>query len=360
MPPAPFGPGSPYPAGPSVDGFAPPAKKKRTWLWVALGLVVLLVVGGGIAGYVLLKDDGKAAISKAAQQYYQAIADADSSAAIDHLAAKPSSTALLTDDVLAASKKAAPISDITTAVESSSGDEAQVTVTYQMGSKNVEQSVTVTKVDSTWKVADGTATVDLTPAGTGSLPLELNGSPVDAPSKAVLFPGSYTVTTTAPYVVVSDNTFTVTDVGSVEVGAVTATLTDDGVDAFQTAVRASVDACVAATTIEMDCASQPMASTLADGTVLTDGSIQRTLSADAQTWLDALDPTLDADDPTLASVTWPDGTVGVTVYAHGTRDGLEGSGSITALDDPSVNAVFPFGRPEVDMSDPDNLTVTWH
>lgn len=352
VPPGPYGPGPQYPAGPPGAGFAPPAKKKRVWLWVAIVLGVLLLVGAGVAAYLLFgKDDGKAAIDKTAQQFYQAIADGDAAAALDQLATKPSSTALLTDDVLAASKAAAPISDITTTVESSTADEAQVTVKYRMGGKDVEQTLALQKTDGVWKVAEGTATVDLS-AGTGSLPLELNGTRLDATAQAVLFPGTYTLTTPTPYVTLSDNTFEVTDLGSVKVSTVTATLTDDGVAAFQTVVRESVDACVAATTIEMDCAWLPMGSTLSDGTELIDGTVQRTLSPEAQTWLDGLDPALDPDDPALASVPLPDiGTVGVTVFVHGMLNGREISGTI--------DAVFPFGSPTVNMSDPDNLTVTW-
>lgn len=323
---------------------------------------VLVLVAAGIAGYfLLLRDDGKAAISAAPERYFQAIADGDAAAALDQLAAKPSSTALLTDDVLAASKKAAPISGITTTIESSSTDQAQVTVVYQMGGKEVEQTLTVQKIDGTWKVEEGTTTVDLTTAGTGSLPLELNGSPVEAPSQVVLFPGSYTLTTPTPYVVLSDNTFEITDIGSVEASAVTTTLTDDGVTAFQTAVRGSVDACVAATTIAMDCAWLPMGTTLGNGTELVDGTVQRTLTAQAQAWLDALDPVLDADDPALASVPQPDiSTVGVTVFAHGILNGQDVSGPVSSgTPDAPVDMVFPFGRPTVDLSDPDNLTVTW-
>ncbi len=358
--PGPYGPGPQYAALPPVDGSARP-KKKRTWLWVTLVVVALLLVGAGIGGYFLLRDDGKAAISEAAQQYYQAIADGDAAAALDRLASEPSSTALLTDDVLAASTKAAPISDIATVVESSTADEAQVTVEYQMGGQGVEQTLTVQKIDGDWKVGQGTATVDLTAAGTGSLPLQLNGSPVDEPSQAVLFPGSYTLTTTAPYVVLGDNTFEVTDIDVVEAAAVTATLTDDGVAAFQAAVRGSVDACVAATTIAMDCAWLPMASTLDNGTELVDGTIQRTLTPAAQTWLDELSPTLDTDDPALASVPQPDtATVGVTVFAHGIYGGQEVSGPISSgTPDAPVEMVFPFGRPTIDMSDPDNLAVVW-
>ncbi|MDR3068775.1 MAG: hypothetical protein LBU50_04655 [Cellulomonas sp.] len=319
-----------------------------------------MLVGAAAAVYfVFLKDDGKAAISQAPEQYFQAIADGDASAALDLLVAQPSSTELLTDDVLAASKKAAPISDITTTLESSSADEAQVAVVYQMGGEEVKQTLTVQKIDGAWKVEGGTATVDLTTTATGSLPLELNGSPVEASSQVVLFPGSYTLTTTAPYVVLSDNTFEITDLGSVEVSAATTTLTDDGATAFQTAVRGSVEACVAATTIAMDCAWLPMSATLGNGTELADGTIQRTLTAEAQAWLDALDPTLDADDPALASVLQPDiGTVGVTVFAHGTLNGQDVSGPI-AVTGTDVEIVYPFGRPTVDMSDPDNLTVTW-
>lgn len=339
-------------------GFPPPAKKKRTWLWVTLVVGALVLVGAVVGGYFLLmKDDGKAAIGEAAQQYYQAIADGDAATALDHLATEPSSTALLTDDVLAASKKAAPISDITTTTASSTADEAQVTVSYQMGGKDVEQTLDLRKTDGAWKIVEGTATVDLTTAGTGSLPLALNGSPVDAPSHAVLFPGSYSLTTTTPYVVLSDNVLEVTDIGSAEASAVTATLTDDGVTAFQAAVHESVDACVAATTIAMDCAWLPMASTLGDGTELVEGTIQRTLTPGAQAWLDALDPTLDAADPALASVSQPDvATVGVTVVAHGTLSGQEVSGPVRSG---TADLVFPFGSPTIDMSDPDNLTVTW-
>jgi len=337
-------------------------KKGRVWLWVAI-IVVLLLAGGAAAGYFLvLKGEEKAAPDEPVQQFYQALADGDAAGALALLDTKPASTALLTDDVLAASAKDAPITGVTTTVASSSDDEAQVAVSYTMGGQAVKQTLTVRKVDKVWKLVGATATVDLTNVGTGSLPLAVNGTPLKVPAptedeakptvEAVLFPGSYTLTTTTRYVTLSDNTFVVTDLGSTEVGDVTATLTDEGSAAVTQAIREAVDACVAAKTIHMDCTILQMGSTLNDGTELVEGTVERTATPQTQTWLDALEPTLDADNPAFATVEAPEfGVVGVKVFVHGVLDGREISGS--------MDTVFPIGRPKVNLSDPDNLTLTW-
>jgi len=355
-----------YGYGPGPQYGPPPKKKKRLWLWVAIVVVVLLVAGGAAAAYfLLLKGDKKAAPDEPVQQFYQALVDGDAAAALALLDTKPASTTMLTNSVVAASQKQAPIKDITTTVESSSAEEATVAVSYTMGGKAVDQTVTVRKVDNVWKVVGGTATVDLTDIGTGSLPLALNGAVLTAPQppaeeeddtkaeplEVVLFPGSYTLTTTTRYVTLSDATFVVTDPGSAQVGPVTATLTDEGAAAVTKVVRESFDACVATKTFHMDCAGVfQMTPTLSDGTELVEGTVERTATPETLAWLDETEPTL-GTDPAIAEIKRPEGIVGVRVYVHGILNGREIEGEI--------DATYPVANPVVDLSDPDNLTVSW-
>jgi len=329
----------------------PPAKKRKGPRIIGVVGVVLLVCAGLATGLLLLRDSGKPSPDKPVQLFYQALADGDAATALDQLATAPSSTALLTDEVLAQSQKAAAIRSITTTVSSSTKDEAEVVVKYKMGNQEVEQTLTVRKTDNGWKLVTGTAEVDLAGAGTGTLPLAVNDTPLTAGGAVVVFPGTYTLSTTTPLVALSNNTFSVTDLASVQVGTVTATLTAQGDRAVHQALRDSVDACAAQTTLTMSCSVFKPPSTFTDGTPIIDGRVERTLTPQTHAWIDGLTPTLDAEDPAFASVPRGDDDVGVLIVVYGERNGREVSAD--------YDGVFPFSPAWIDLTDPDNVVVTW-
>lgn len=359
----------PMPTAAQDPWVAPAEGRKRKVLWLvvagAAALVVVVAVGAFFLWSKVSGDGGaqasadrQAAIESAVSGYLGAVAEGDSAAALELLAAEPDSTRLLTDDVLAASTEAAAMTDIKVRVGTSTGGEAEVRASYRLGGTDVDQTFTVTERDGTWLVVDGTATVDLS-VSTGSLPLAVNGQAVPEASAVVLFPGSYTLTVAGDpgtYVTLGAATFQVTSSDNVKVPTIAATLTDDGVAAFRQAVRASVDACVASPNLESGCPGSGLdvPVSMNDGTVTTEGTVVRTLSAELSAELDALAPRLSGTNPDRAYVVAPNGLVNIAIT--GTRDGQTVAGDV--LNAQTGQPGFQLGTPEVDMTDP-ALPVTW-
>ncbi|MCL2092224.1 MAG: hypothetical protein FWH11_13665 [Micrococcales bacterium] len=374
------GPAGPYTFDPMLssdttqDGQAAPSpedekhqRQKRLRLVVvgALTLVLLLVI-------LLLantdSDEAQAAASASASRvtaaedavrgYLGAVSRGDASKALDYLAEKPTSTELLTDDVLAQSYDAANFTDINVRGRSSTDDTVEVKARYRLGDAGVDQTFTVKEDKGSWKIVEGTATVDLS-AAAGDLPLVVNGQKVKDSSQVVLFPGSYAITLTEEaekYIRLGTATFQVTNLDKVTLPAISATLTDDGVAAFREAVRASVEACVASVNLDSGCAGSGLdvPARLANGTTVTEGSVVRTLSPELSDALDALEPRLNTTNPAWAYATAPEGLVNIAISGTLDDQPVEGDVTNTATDAPG----FSLGTPRVDILN-QKLPVTW-
>lgn len=341
-------------------------KKRKTLRLVLAGVVTLLVV---FVAFLLLSPDGskaqaeasasasrEAAVETAVRGYLEAVARGDASRALDYLAEKPDSTELLTDDVLAASREAAKLTNVDVRARSGTGDSIEVKASYRLGDAGVDQTFTVKERNGSWKVVNGTATVDLS---AGDLPLAINGQAVSDSSAAVLFPGSYALTVagdTGKYVTLETTTFQVTNLNKVKVPTISATLTEEGAAAFRQAVRAAVEACVASPNLDSGCKGSGLdvPAELGDGTAVAEGTVVRTLSPELSAALDALAPRLYTTNPGRAYAAAPDGLVNLAIT--GTRDGQAVAGDITNAE--TGGPGFQLGTPEVDMSDP-ALPVTW-
>ncbi|WP_420112288.1 hypothetical protein, partial [Pseudactinotalea sp.] len=104
--------------------------------------------------------------------------------------------------------------------------------------------------------------------------------------------------------------------------------------------------CVSSNALETGC-GLTIPAELDEGTELDDGTLERTLTDDAQEALESLEPMIDYSDPTIASA----GYIGaVDVEAECTQG--DESGTCTILFAPSLSS------PSVVMTDPD-LPVTW-
>ena len=370
------GPYSPTPrptSRPAQDPWAEPDEgrgRKVLWLVVAGAVALVVVAVGGFFVWDKVSGDGgvqaaadrQAAAEAAVTSYLEAIAQGDAATALEQLAEEPDSTWLLTDDVLAASNEAAALTGIKVRAGEATGGAVAVKASYRLGDTDVDQTFTVTERDGTgstaWAVVDGTATVDLSVA-TGALPLAVNGQAVTSTSAVVLFPGSYTLTVAGDpgaYITLGTATFQVTGSDDVKTPTIAATLTDDGVAAFRQAVRASVEACVASPNLESGCPGSGLdvPASMSDGTVTTEGTVVRTLSAELSAELDALVPRLSGTNPARAYTVAPDGLVNIAIT--GTRNGQAVAGDVrNAL---TEQPGFQLGTPEVDMTDP-ALPVTW-
>ncbi len=359
----------PTPGAAQDPWVAPGEGRKRKTLWLVTGGAIALVVvvaAGAFFVWSKFSGDGGAqaaqdrqvAVEGTVTSYLEAIATGDAATALGHLAEEPDSTRLLTDDVLAASNETAALTGIEVRAGTATGSTAEVKASYRLGDTDVDQTFTVTERDGGWAIVDGTATVDLS-VSTGDLSLAVNGQAVTDASAVVLFPGSYALTVAgdpAAYVTLGAATFQVTSSGEVKAPTITATLTDEGVAAFRQAVRASVEACVASPNLESGCprSGLDVPASMEDGTVVTEGTVVRTLSPELSAEFDTLVPRLSGTNPARAFAVAPTGLVNIVVT--GVKDGQTVAGDVINGD---TNAPgFPLGTPEVDMTDP-ALPVTW-
>ncbi|MGW5921593.1 Rv0361 family membrane protein [Nocardia fluminea] len=165
--------GPEYPGGPDVFVPPPAPKKKRTGLFVALGIVALVVVGVVVTGVVLtlqgrtpLSSDEKQ-IDVAVRDFYD-ILDSDGFVAAAQLACQADRTEIdnLTPEQRAQFEKATvqvTIDDVKDIVIT--GDDAKATVTGQLtlsveGEEPDTESSTeehLTKEDGTWKICSAPA-----------------------------------------------------------------------------------------------------------------------------------------------------------------------------------------------------------
>jgi len=327
-------------------------------------VVVLVLGGGGTFAFVKSSQDkqsqkNRTEIKTTVEQYYNAIAAGNAAKALEALKNKPSSTALLTDKVLNSSD---PITDVSVVVMSQSGSKAEVEVTYSINGTSTKLKHTLERTDGkdaarVWQIADRLAQVDVS-AGAGSLPLLINEQPVPDPASVELFPGTYTLTADTEYVTLSNNTFTVTDRSMTKTDAVTATLTDDGADAFRAAVVESIIDCLDAWTISCDC-GESVDRVLGGGTEVTEGSVARVLTTEAENWLETFEPRLDTADPARITAPSHGSDVGFVVAAKGTTpegkavEGVIGPGN---SDEPRI---FLLGSPRAVIDSSGELDVTW-
>lgn len=285
----------------------------------------------------------------ALQGAFDGIVAGDAAAVLSHVEVDGDES-MLTDEVLAASAEIAPITNVVVTPPgeiSEYSPYADVDVTYTLGDTEVSQTYSVEDLDEdgSWVVSDLLADYYLYETYDG-LEILLNGSPV-ASEEFALFPGAYTFTTSTTYFTLDGTTtFQITEPYPTDSASFEPALTDDGVTAFRNAVSDAVDACVSSKKLKTGC-GLTLDKTLSDGTVLKDGTIDRTLTSEAKQTIKTMKPTLSYGNWTLAQGEY---IGGVDVVAEGTQDGTAVKGDI--LFPPSL------GRPSVDMTDPD-LEVLW-
>lgn len=301
----PAAPGAPQGWGPSQPpsalGLAPDGQKKG----LGTGAIIGIVVGGvavlaiiGVIAALLIAPKGQDAAARASSvvtTYLNALAGSDAETALAQLDSIPGDKSLLTDDVLKASNDLAPLTNVTVTTPSGVSDRdysIDVPVSYSIGDTVVDTVFTVSDYSGKGDFTIQPGTLELSvPTAVRGLDVTINGATVDSDSVTV-FPGTYEVETSTPnYALSGGTTVTLADPNDYagRFDDVTAALTDQGVEAFRTAVTNAVNACVASTTLTAGCGID-IPATLSDGTKIIDGTIKRTLSADAQAKLASLAP----------------------------------------------------------------------
>jgi hypothetical protein len=361
--------GAPQYGGPqqNVPYSAPAKPKRKLGTGALIGIVggsilvvVILVVGvvfgisriggltgGGGGGGGEAPAAQASSPSDAVSGYLTAVADGDAKTALGYLSSPPADSTLLTDEALAASNTLAPITEIDVPETEGEGGSADVTASYLLNGETVTTTFSTLDYDDDgkWELSGGTGSIYTKPFD--GLGLTINGQAVDAESVEV-FPGAYELATSLKnFTLTGPTTVTVTEpYQSAETTEIKPALTDEALVQFRGLVRAAGDACVASTTLAAGCGID-LPATISDGTQLADGTITRSLSADAYATLDSLEATPSYDNPTLVEGEYIGSP---SVEADCTKDGTTGRCSIYFA--PAL------GSPSVDMAS-DNPTVNW-
>ncbi|MFV0427793.1 MAG: hypothetical protein ACK5KU_12275 [Beutenbergiaceae bacterium] len=351
---------------PAQFGATPPGQpgggKPKTGLWIGLGAAAMVLVLVTVLAVVLLTgnrddeadestanptDTPSASVDPAAydapeaavEAYFDALIAGDSNTALSLVFPAPDDYSLLTDEMLTASADVAPISDVVVeAPQNPDGSISDIRVTYQVGDSTAQTSIAVTNRDDSWMVR-GYATLRA-PNRSEGLDITLNGFAIEDPDDMVVFPGAYEIGTSTTY-------FTFTGTTQVLVGTdysydfddAEPTLDEEGLTIFQEAIRADVEECIASTQLAGGCGLD-ISSQASGDLVPIEGTVSRTLSADAQASLSNLEPDLAYDNPFAVSVDSWIGRVETTLQCEDTSNGTTGpctSYSGNSLEDPVVD-----------------------
>lgn len=311
--------------------------------------VVAVMLPLSLTGCSLLGGGGPSP-AQVAEGYFTALADGDAKAAIKFLSVDKSETELLTDEVLAASLEAAPLDDIEIVDEGvkRSGGVDDLIVGFTLGGEPFESTLSLSDYDgdNVWEITSGALNYIEVYRFQG-LGLTINGAPFEG-EEAMVFPGTYELALAGEnFTLGEDPVVTAYDgYNAPDMSLLEPALTEEGLAGFRGAVRAAVDACIASTALAAGCGLE-IPGTLSDGTQMSDGTITRTLSAEAITTIDTMVPTLSFSNPTLAEGEF---IGGVTTSGQCSQNGR--SGTCDVLFGPSL------GRPSIDMGT-DELTVLW-
>ncbi|WP_163542437.1 hypothetical protein [Occultella kanbiaonis] len=234
--------------------------------------------------------------------YLQALAAGDAEAALAFLGSAPARSELMTDEVLAASNAIAPI----TAIEVTPVDPevafgtVDVSASYLLGAEQIDITLGVMGPyseddDTEWEIYGGYGSLYIG----DPLIAAVNGVPVTSASVNVFF-GAYQLSVADPRFALEGTT--VTTVTEEHTGGefdAQVVLSEAGLTEFRTLVNEAVATCIASTTLAAGCGIDLPATI--QGTTVTEGTVSRTLSADAQMTLDSLEADVDYADPRIVS-----------------------------------------------------------
>ena len=387
------------PQGPNPQG--PRRKLSRgALIGIISGAVAfVLLIGGsiiGIAASIGARSTPETRAVAAVEEYLTALSESDAKAALEHVDATGQVRKLLTDKVLKRSNELAPISDITVSPETESGRseyDVTVSVSFQAGEDTVKRTFDVYSYsEDSLYISDGLDHISDT-YGYDGLGFQVNGVELEAESYPV-FPGSYDFTLANPYFTFDTSKLNVNDPSdepdetpeTPESDAETTAaalsvqttksdkaaknaeaegtlvkiyteddtemlytmspkLTPEGEQTFRDLVRESLNACIADTSLKTACGMD--LSEFQDGIIPSEGTAQRSLTAESDALLNELTPVLDYENPAVVS-TYDYLTVDTTI--EGELDGQRGKAEVLFGGDP--------GSPSVDFSQ-DPPSVSW-
>lgn len=334
------------PGGPAQFSSQPPSgassgSNKKLLIGIVAGVLVLALVGLAIffatrkkttAGPGPTDPSSSAAAANpgdAVKGYLEAIAGGNAETALSYAKTTPTDTTFLTDAVLKTAMTNSPITDIKVSAPADSYSYANVGYSYKLGTRQINDDMSVEKIGDVWKVSDVAADVNLgSYSFTGKVPMMLNGVAVNA-SKIYLFPGTYTVTSGWKYVDYGTGKFVVDSPNAYPSASnLQPTLNAAGVAQFKALAKAKLDACMKAK--QLAPAGCGFAVRAPSGVKINPATISWAISYGADAIAKST-PKLEYDDPTSISEYLSIGLKGTAKATNGdTYSGTSYLGSTTA------------------------------
>lgn len=319
---------------PGYQQSQPPQKKKGLGVGAIIGIIVGAVVLLGVIVVLLIvfliPRGPEFNAAETTENYLTALADGDAEAALAMSEGGPSDTTLLTDEVLAQAQEIAPITDID--VEDGEDDNgtgiATISASYMVGDQQVNQDffLNLDEEANEWKISEAIVNDIFLSEGLLDIGVTVNGVAVESDSVPA-FPGGYLVETpNTTYALVGETTLVLAQpFESGSASDIEIELSEDGLAGWRQLVTDAVNACLAEKTLEAGCGLS-IPALFGDGTAFTDGTLTRTLSAEGQAELAALEPYYPLFDPLQVSA----GYIGlVDVTGDCTKNGQSGTCEIT-------------------------------
>ena len=257
---------------------------------IAGAAAVVLIIAAAVIVPIVLRP-AQASASDFVEGYLTALADGDAEKALTYVETS-GEDALLTDDVLQASLELGAIDDITIGEKESDNEygDAVVEASFTIGGEEVSRTFDVysSSDGDDMYITDGLVSFS-SPYGFEGLGLTVNGAEV--PDHGYVFPGTYRFAVDLDaFAIDGESTFVLaTDDDSEALYDVSAVLSEKGTTTFRDLVNASFAECLAMKSLNTPC-GMDVTEMSQDGYTPVDGTVTRTIDAEAQTTLANLEP----------------------------------------------------------------------
>lgn len=279
-------------------------------------LAVAALALGSLAGCGPEPEDLETRAPQIAAEFMRALEDGDAAGALAMLPARPEqggpagrgegrsgSPVLLPIGVYEAALENGAVGDVEIREPVLSGDApgtAIVPVAYTVAERSGQLTVHVADRDG-----DGTFELDRVTAaelhywrGPDLAALTLNGTAIGDVSDALLLPGVYQLGTDDERFAIGGDRTAITAIGQGPVGSrLKLVLSAHGRELVRDSIRASLDSCLAQSSVTTECTSDAGDLQAVGGTRVRGGDVERSLSAQAQADLETMSLTLAIDAP---------------------------------------------------------------
>ncbi|MFK4762532.1 hypothetical protein ACI3KS_16515 [Microbacterium sp. ZW T5_45] len=304
---SPADPNAAYPAyGAAPAGPKKPMSKGLLFGLIGGGVAVVLIIAAAIIIPIVTRGPeagpggggtapAASSPSEFVEGYLTALSEGDAEAALEYVDSNYGED-LLTDDVLAASLELNPIGDIEIGEKESENDygDTIVDASFTIGDTTIERTFQVYEAygdEGDYEIVDGLVSFSA-PYGFEGLDLTVNGAAAPAEYTSV-FPGTYAFAVGIDaFAIDGESTFILGNDGDGDdLYSVKPVLSEAGTAKFRELVSASFNECLASKSLSTPCGMDVSAMSQ-DGYTPIDGTITRTIDAEAQAKIANLAPTV--------------------------------------------------------------------